>query len=130
MSYDPSKPVTIHNPLPQSEWPIQKNQAAIFLQRKYYGVIEGSGLITWYNPALETSCVVSKGHPTFTISSGISRRAEIVSVQDVFPATKTGFLMREKRKKEILLSQASQKREQAARCIVEAENLEKAAESV
>jgi len=129
--YDSTKPVTIHNPLPQDQWPIRKGRKVVFLSSKWYspiGIDEDTGTIRWYNPALETTYTTSKGHPNFTISVGKS--ANIVPACNVFPDTKAGRINLQKRKAEFLLACAKSKREEAKRCIDDAKKAEAQAETI
>jgi len=125
MSYDPSKPVTIFNPLPQNQWPIKEGRKVVFISPKWSNwesLSEGKGTIRWFNPALETTCCTSEGHPSFTINVG-KDSADTVSADHVFPDTKAGRLALQKLKAEMYFEMAEQKREQSERCLIEAEKL-------
>jgi len=126
-AYDPTKPVTIHNPLPQDQWPIKKGRKVVYINPKWNGgtVAEESGTIRWYNPALETTCTTSKGHPFFTINiRGDENRSHLVSVNHVFPDTKAGRLSLKKLKAQIYRDRAKQNREQSAKLLRKAKQFE------
>jgi hypothetical protein len=65
MKFDPKKPVSISNPLPQKQWPIKKGEAVYFLRED--GVI--SGTVRWYNPARTIDVWATAGSPCYTVES-------------------------------------------------------------
>ena len=85
MGYDKTKPCDINNPLPQSRWPFRKGRRVLFLT-KDNEILQG--VVRFYQPALEGSCVVTKGSPCVNIHA--DRKSHVVSVDDVRNVTRSG----------------------------------------
>lgn len=87
MKFDPKKPCTIFNPMPQSMWPFKRGQLVYGLARG--GIIRGR--VHWYQPAreIDACCVVSSGNPTLNIQYA-KGHSELVSVENVRKATPKG----------------------------------------
>lgn len=64
MEFNPNEEVTIYNPLPQRYWPYVEGTIVYFIACS--GQI-CEGRVRWFQPAFHSSCVVTKGNPTFTI---------------------------------------------------------------
>lgn len=132
MTYNPSKPVTIFNPLPQDQWPIKKGRKVVFISNTWSNwetLAEMKGTIRWFNPALETTCCTSKGHPYFTINIEIDR-SDSVPADQVFPDTKAGRLALKKLKAEMYLDMAKSKRKESKKCLAESKALTAKAEEI
>lgn len=86
MLYDPSKPVERNNPLPQSMWPYKQGQKVLAITRT--GIERG--VVTFFQPALNSTYLVTKGRPLVTLRITGSTEVEVVSLNDVRPDTRAG----------------------------------------
>ena len=127
MTYDPTQPADIHNPLPQSQWPIREGKAVVCIDPRSDDrlTIVDEAKVRFYNPATHGSMVVTKGRPFFTIEFGGT--AQVVDANNVFPDNQTGRKQLLSRRAHLLRDLAQRKREAAQRMLDRADELDREA---
>ncbi len=91
--WNPHLPISsVSNIPPQSMWPIKLGKPVFFLDSRFDNPC--SGRVSFYNPARKQdySCVTTEGHPLLCIQGPVPWSTAIISVDNVFPYTKKGWL--------------------------------------
>ncbi len=92
--YNPKEQVSIHNPYPARLWPYREGTKVYYISHRGQNPWIAKGRVRWYNPALESSSVLSKGDEIVTVNvlgGSDFGNAQVVSVTDTQPFTKKGL---------------------------------------